>query len=470
MMPAAKRLPTASKKKPAATARSTKTKPPAQPAGPPGLAPPELVDKALKVRWDEAIVRYRKARAEELEGWDERYEALGDILDSDPPYYLAGGYRTARAFLQAEVPDQDERSVRTYIRVARYFDPPDEQQYGIIKLDLLLRYMESTGALPLEPAKIRPDRQKVRVTRGRTTQSVPLAEVTFEELRAATRAAARSAGKPQKNAPPLVRALSTLLSKAKLQGVGVRLRGGKVDLSGIPADRLGALGSALASADLPACRAVFPYEREISRPRGKCSRSRTPCALREPPRGPIREPRRPLPDAGQACDLCVDGHRGRGAEDGRPAAPSDAPPCGRTARSAPCGEDRTGTGGPSEQPRPASWHILSRPCVRLLFPCRRALRGAACDRARRTPRAPGSPIGRLCMPCGTALARYPMGWLGCRIPANGSLLSRPALMARRTFVPVLAFWVGAGRARKKASVKQPAVRIINDWYSWVWIF
>ena len=103
-------------------------------------APPEgLVDKALKARWEEAIARYRKARTEEIEGWDERYEALGDILDNDPPYYLAGGHKTARAFLQAEVPDQDERSVRTYIRVARFFDPEDEAKHGVSKLDLLLR-------------------------------------------------------------------------------------------------------------------------------------------------------------------------------------------------------------------------------------------------------------------------------------------------------------------------------------------
>src|SRR5687767_11771137 len=76
-----------------------------------------VVDAALKARWNEAIARYRAARDEEVEGWDERYEALGEIIDSEPPYYLAGGYKTAREFLKKEVPDQDERSVRAYVRV-----------------------------------------------------------------------------------------------------------------------------------------------------------------------------------------------------------------------------------------------------------------------------------------------------------------------------------------------------------------
>ncbi|WP_437680743.1 hypothetical protein [Sorangium sp. So ce131] len=255
-MASAQRTKSASKKA-SASKVPARSPAPARRAAPPrrsagGAAPDGLVDQALKARWEEAIARYRKARTEELEGWDERYEALGDILDSDPPYYLAGGFKTARAFLQAEVPDQDERSVRTYIRVARFFEPEDEAKHGISKLDLLLRYLEAAGGVPLAPAKIRPDKQKIRVAKGKTQRLVPFPEVTFDELRQAIRTAARSAGKVTKNAPPLVRALGGLLAKAKLRGVGVRLRGGKVDLSGIPAGELAALGKVLASAKLPA--------------------------------------------------------------------------------------------------------------------------------------------------------------------------------------------------------------------------
>lgn len=210
-----------------------------------------LVDKGLEKRWEEAIERYRAARGEEMAGWDERYEALGEILDSDPPYYLAGGYKTARAFLAAEAPDQDERTVRTYVRVARYFDPEDEARYGITKLDGLLDYLEAAGGAPLAPAKINPVKTKVPVTRGGKELVIPFAEATKEELRASTRSAKAGSGKTSKTEPPLVKAMRKALSKAGLGKVSVRLRRDELDFGGVPRDRVGALGKALASFETP---------------------------------------------------------------------------------------------------------------------------------------------------------------------------------------------------------------------------
>src|SRR5690349_25073245 len=87
---------TPAKAKPKAAASKTKTaRERAKSAGKPSAV---VADKALKARWEEALRRYVRARTEETEGWDARYEALGDILDSDPPLYLAGGYTSAAAF------------------------------------------------------------------------------------------------------------------------------------------------------------------------------------------------------------------------------------------------------------------------------------------------------------------------------------------------------------------------------------
>lgn len=212
----------------------------------------DLVDQALKSRWSEAISRYRKARAAETSSWDDRYEALGEIIDSDPPYYLAGGHKTVAAFLKAEVPDQDARTVRTYIRVARYFDPKDEERHGISKLDALLRYLEASGGAPLAPKKVSPDSQKIAVPKGKGLRTVPFAETSVQDLRAATRAAASRTGKQTTKVPPVVRELKALLSRAKLSEVGVRLRGDRIDLSGISVVRVAALGKALAAAKLTA--------------------------------------------------------------------------------------------------------------------------------------------------------------------------------------------------------------------------
>jgi hypothetical protein len=208
------------------------------------------VDEGLKARWKEALARYVRARTEETEGWDARYEALGEILDSDPPYFLAGGYKTAAAFLKAEVPDQDERTVRMYIRVARYFDPEDESRFGVAKLDLLLRYMDAAGEIPLVPAKIDPAKRKVKVPNGKGTRIVAFADCSAEDLRSAARVAAARKGKAAPSLPRSVKVVKEVLARAKLASVAVRVRGDRIDLTGIEWRNLASLGAALAAAKL----------------------------------------------------------------------------------------------------------------------------------------------------------------------------------------------------------------------------
>ena len=209
--------------------------------------PTVVVDKLLKARWQDALARYQKAVSEETQGWDERYEALGEIVESEPPLYLAGGYKTARAFFAEQVPGVDERSIRSYIRVAKSFDPEDETKYGISKLEALLDYLQAVGGGPVPPAKINPARQKVRVRRGKLQRLEPFAEVTVADLKEATRASTKH---PVASLPPEVKELRAALQKAKLGGISVRLRQQKFDLGGIRASDLRKVGKVLASAKL----------------------------------------------------------------------------------------------------------------------------------------------------------------------------------------------------------------------------
>jgi len=212
--------------------------------------PKVVIDKGLHTRWEEAFSRYQAARTNEAADFDARYEALGEILDGQPPYYLAGGFKTATEFLAKTEPGEDERTVRQKIRVAQYFDPSDEEKHGYSKLDALLSYLEAVGGAPLPPAKLHVERQKVKVTRGKTTRALPFPDVTRDEISVATRVAKGQAGKAAPRQPPLVKALRAVLAKAKLSRIGVRLRDGKVDLTGIAPEHLAALGKALAKADL----------------------------------------------------------------------------------------------------------------------------------------------------------------------------------------------------------------------------
>jgi hypothetical protein len=211
-----------------------------------GWASP-LADRRLKARWKEAITRYRRARDEETSSWDERYEALSEVLESDPPLYLAGGYKTARAFLRAEAPGQTERTVRRYMRVAQHFDPEDESTHGIAKLDALLDYLVAVGGAPVAPAKVNLATQRVRIREGKKTQLRLFSEVSVADLRRVARAALTASQRLPDNLPPLVKAVKSALQRAKLGEVGVRLRAGKLDLGGVPVERLAAFANAISA-------------------------------------------------------------------------------------------------------------------------------------------------------------------------------------------------------------------------------
>lgn len=238
-------------KKPAAAKAAPKTT-----AGKKVAVAPAPSDPALKSRWLDAHTRLQRARTGEMAGWDATYEALGDILLADPPLYLAGGYKTARAFLTAELPGVNERTVRSYIRVARYFDPEDEQKHGISKLEQLLDYIEASGGAKLIPAKLNLARIKVHVPdeKGKGLRTRDFADLSFDDLRRAARAAkAKGASKAPSRAkePPVVTAIRKALGAAKLRGVSVRLRQGRIDLGDITPAHLEAVCRALLAARIP---------------------------------------------------------------------------------------------------------------------------------------------------------------------------------------------------------------------------
>ena len=219
---------------------------PGKPSKKSATTPKTIVDKSLKLRFADALDRYRAARTTETASWDERYEVLGEILDA--ALFLAGGFKDASAFLRAEAPELSQEQARTYIRVARYFDAEDEAKHGVTKLDLLLKYLDAAGGAPIAPARINPDKQVLRVQRGKVTRKVLFAEVTAAELKTLARVA-NAAGKKagSKFAPPEVKAVQAALSKAKVRGVAVSVRDGKLALSGIALDGIAAVGKALST-------------------------------------------------------------------------------------------------------------------------------------------------------------------------------------------------------------------------------
>ncbi len=110
-----------------------------------------------------------------------------------------------------------------------------------------MSYLEADAGGQLGGAKIRPERQKIRVGKGKAAKLVPFAEATRAQVTAATRALLGKTGSSTAKVPPVVASLKKALAAAGLADVAVSMRGGKVAMSGIAPESLAALAKALKS-------------------------------------------------------------------------------------------------------------------------------------------------------------------------------------------------------------------------------
>jgi hypothetical protein len=205
-----------------------------------------ILDKKRLARYQVELDRLRRARVGEAEDWDNLYEAAGNIIQGELYVMDERRFKSARAFLQAEMPGLDERTVRQYARVARCFDPADEQEHGIAKLDALVEYLTAASGAAPAPAKINLEKQRILVGEG---QWVRFSEASRETIRRATRLLKASSDKQPAKMSALVKGIKKALSAAGAGAVGVRVADGKVLLSVKPAE-LQTLGRALAKIKL----------------------------------------------------------------------------------------------------------------------------------------------------------------------------------------------------------------------------
>ncbi len=209
------------------------------------------IDRALRRSWLAALRIVRKSAKGEATSFDERWEAVADIIDHEPPLYLAGGFATAKEFLAAEL-GETERTARRYMRVARFASPVEEARYGVSKLDAVLAFLEARAGKPFGRLPIDFKRLRIPVQRDQRSRRLTVVSASVEEIRSATRLLLRSSGKPAPGSAPLVRAVVAALGTGRLGEVRVRLAGGKLSFSGVPADALPAFAAALAAAKVPA--------------------------------------------------------------------------------------------------------------------------------------------------------------------------------------------------------------------------
>ncbi len=209
------------------------------------------VDKDLKRRWERAIDAVRDAKREGAGAFDVLWETVAEIVEHEPPLYLAGGIATTKQFLSAHL-GETERSARRWMRVAKFASPAEEARYGVSKIDAVIGYLEAKGGAAVKgrlPVKL--DELKIPIERDGGTTRLSIEEATVEAIETAARKLKRAAQKTPKAVSPALAAITRELSKGKLRGVSAKLAGGKLLLGAIPLDGLVELADALRRVKLP---------------------------------------------------------------------------------------------------------------------------------------------------------------------------------------------------------------------------
>lgn len=210
------------------------------------------VDASLKRRYDALAAQIHAAQTKGASAFDSLWEAVGEIIEHEPPLFVVAGYATADEFFKERL-GESRRNAFRYVRVAKFASPREEEKYGTTRLDAALSFLEAKLGAPLAhpPLPIAFDRLKIPVTRDGKTTSVPLEKAAVEEIVAATRALDKSGKK--KPTSSLERALGEALRKHQtLASSAVRVRAGLVSFTSVPAAALSLFGKTVGAVDVPA--------------------------------------------------------------------------------------------------------------------------------------------------------------------------------------------------------------------------
>lgn len=207
---------------------------------------------AMRKEFASAKAQLKKLQAQGMVAFDAYWETVASLIEGERPLYLGGGYKTAKAFIDAELPGEDARSVRRNVLVARCFTPQDEARHGINFLEEVALFAQAQAGSAEPPRAIDLDRLRVPVrTKDGDHRTKPARDATILEVRAARKGAAK--GTSRKRSSPTETAVRAALAKSTaLRGVTVRFAEGKLSLGSIPVEGIDALLKALAKLKLPA--------------------------------------------------------------------------------------------------------------------------------------------------------------------------------------------------------------------------
>lgn len=198
------------------------------------------VDRALKRKWASLMKIVARSAREDAEAFDARYEAIGEIIDGEPPAYLAGGFATEKDFFRSI--EEDERTGRAWVRVARFASPKEIERFKRTKLDEMLTYLEAKmGGPPKGRVPVDFDKLRFRVERDGEDVTVSADDVSVRELKSLTRELTRGTRTPGRS--KAVIAVEKALKAAKVKDFTVRKSGGRIVVGVAPSQWRAAAGA-----------------------------------------------------------------------------------------------------------------------------------------------------------------------------------------------------------------------------------
>ena len=199
------------------------------------------VDPALKKKWLELSHVVEQAKRKEAFDWDALWEAVGHVVEHEPPLYTVGSFKNAKDYYQRAL-GESVRSASRNIRVAKFASPNEEAAHGVAKLDAALAFIEAKVGAPLAHPPLPIAFEKLRfATPG--GKHIAFSEARVTDIVAATRALTKKTAAPTSSAE---RALSHTFAKhPAFKTVRVRVRNGLATLTGIPIASLEILGTLL---------------------------------------------------------------------------------------------------------------------------------------------------------------------------------------------------------------------------------
>ena len=209
------------------------------------------VDAALKARWESSRAKITEAQRGGAEFFVALWKSVAEVNESSPPLYLAGGFVSAKAFVEKfiKVPF---RSASRNIQVVRAASRAEIEQYGITKLDAALGLVSERNASF--------DKLRLTVERKGKTSRVGLDEATVDEIRLAARNLRPKRKTPVKGPGATSLLLTQAMADGKLKGVTVRVARSGITFFGLQVEQLQSLVSILARFKLredgPALRRV----------------------------------------------------------------------------------------------------------------------------------------------------------------------------------------------------------------------